>query len=91
MKQNLIQIEFWHEGKTITIDIELVDIIGTLKIKIQCKLGIHPEYQELIYNGKILQDNKTLTDYNIKKKETIRLIQKKKKGFIIFVANMQSR
>jgi len=53
-------------NEEMTIDVEPVDLIGTLKIKIQSRLGVHPEYQDLLFEGKILQNSRTLKDYNIK-------------------------
>lgn len=61
-------------GKTITFDVKSSTTIKELKNKIEEKENISTNIQRILFCGKTLEDNKTLSYYNIQNESTIHLI-----------------
>lgn len=60
-------------GQTMTVDVETLDSIASVKDKLYEKTGIKAEHQRLIYGGKQLE-NGTVKDYGITKESTLHLV-----------------
>ena len=63
-------------GKTISLDVDSLDTVESLKHKIQAKEGMSVDQQKLIHGGRQLEDGHTLFDCRIQKQSTLHLIVK---------------
>ena len=69
-----------NTGKIVTLEVESSDTINDVMSQIRYKEGIPNDLQRLYYNGKQLEHNRMLADYNIKKDAKIHLILRLRGG-----------
>lgn len=61
-------------GRSITMEVDPQDKVASIKAKLQDREGVQPEEQRLLFQGKQLEDEYTLDDYQIEKNSTVHLV-----------------
>ena len=64
------------DGTMITLDTQSSHTIEVVKLLIERKNGLPAGEQRLVWNGKQLEDGRTLADYNIQKDQTLHLVHR---------------
>ena len=73
--KNMIQIFVrLVDGKELTLNVYPSDTIESVKKQIQDKEGIKTDQQILIFSAKTLENNNTLSEYNIQNKSVLHLV-----------------
>lgn len=67
-------------GKTLTIDTQEGHTVAILKELVRDKEGIPPEEQRLVWNGKQLEDERTLRGYQVSKGQTMHVVLRLRGG-----------
>ncbi|ORM41872.1 Dynamin-related protein DNM1 [Babesia sp. Xinjiang] len=67
-------------GQKLEVDVEPSDTVLDLKRKLSTKQKLPVDQQRIIFEGKMLQDNKTLAEYNIKNNSVIHMVLRLRGG-----------
>ena len=62
------------DGKTVTLKVKTSDTIEDVKIQLCYKVGMPPNFQQMILEGKQLLNHHTLADLNVQRNTTIRMV-----------------
>ncbi|MFS7908424.1 putative Ubiquitin-like domain-containing protein [Helianthus anomalus] len=74
-------------GKTVSLIVKPSDTIGELKVKLEEKVNILPDEQELISNETVLHNRDSLADFHINKGSTLKLMRISTGFMHIFIKN----
>jgi hypothetical protein len=76
MEEIQVKIKMTSNAQVYTVKIEKSDTILQLKEKLRDITQIEPTSQNLVYKGRILANEKLVSDYNIENDHTIILVKK---------------
>jgi len=68
-------------GKEIEVDIDGTDKIERIKERVEEKEGIPPPQQRLIFGGKQMMDDKTVSEYNVNPGSVLHLVLALRGGY----------
>ncbi|CAH3160664.1 unnamed protein product, partial [Porites lobata] len=69
-----LKVVYQETNQTITLAVDPDDSIANLKSIINAKKGFPVDEQGIVYNGRELEDDRTVSDYNIPNKSTLNLV-----------------
>jgi len=78
-------------GRSITLEVDPTDKVANVKAKIQDKEGAPPQDMRLLFQGKQLEDDCTLDDYQIAKNSVLHLVLRLRGGMYIFVKTLNGK
>lgn len=67
-------------SQTVTLEVEPSDSVESVKAKIHELEGVFPSQQRLMFAGKQLEDGHALSEYNIQKEATVRVLLRLRGG-----------
>jgi ubiquitin C len=58
------------DGKVLAVEVWSTNTVGHVKTKISDKLGVRQSRQRLVFDGKVMQDGRTLAHYSVGREST---------------------
>uniref|UniRef100_A0A1A9X179 Ubiquitin-like domain-containing protein n=1 Tax=Glossina brevipalpis TaxID=37001 RepID=A0A1A9X179_9MUSC len=80
-----------RQNKNVALEVKPSDTIKQVKPKIEKKEGIPPYQQCSIFDGNLLEDDHTLSDYNSDKESILQILLRLRGGVQLFVTTLSVR